>query len=292
MSHTTWESYEVNTTYEPFSKEPEYLEANRAFLEGLDLPVGGRLLDLACGTGLMMALTLEAREGLHAVGLDISHESLLLAREELTGLGLMRGPESQAAGLVQASADRLPLGGNWFDLVLMGNAIHMVSDRNTLLSEVRRVLRPGGLFAFNTSFWAGTMVPGTEVFYQEWVKQALTEVQTRDRWLRAQGLPGIRRVRGTVAPAFSSRWPTRQEWAESLGSHGFTLAGVSERTVVMTQHSMETIGAYAGMAEVLLSGFPVSEASRGLQAAAGPALAAVGMTTVKRLWLEIAARAR
>ncbi len=292
MTGTAWESYEVNTTYEPFSKEPEYIEANRVFVAGLDLPASGLLLDLACGTGLMARLGLEARPRLSVLGLDLAHESLLIARQELGALGLAGREGGPVAGLVRASADRLPLVPGRFDAVLMGNAIHMVPGRDALLSEIRRVLRSGGLFAFNSSFWAGTMVPGTEVFYREWVKQALASVQERDRRLRGQGLPGIRRRRGTAAPAFSTRWPTREEWTDALRSHGLELETMGERAVVMTQHSMETIGAYAGLAEALLSGYPVAESSRGLQATAGTALAEVGMSTVPRLWLEVVARKR
>ena len=55
----------------------------------------------------------------------------------------------------------------------------------------------------------------------------------------------------------------------------------------MNQRCFETIGAYAGLASVLFSGYPVHLASEALQETAGPALAAVGMVEVPRLWLEV-----
>jgi hypothetical protein len=38
-----------NVSYEPFSREPEYIEVNRLFIENLHLPIDARVLDVACG---------------------------------------------------------------------------------------------------------------------------------------------------------------------------------------------------------------------------------------------------
>jgi len=230
----------------------------------------------------MTRLALEAQADLRVTGLDRSWESLAIARQHLAELGV--------GALVQGSADALPFRDAAFEAVVMGNAIHMLPDRDALLREVRRVLAPGGLFAFNGSFYAGTFAPGTESFYLEWIKQALVKVVETDRVRRAAGQPGIPRRRGTVALAFSSRWPSPGEWEQLLVDHGFALVSRNERTVVMTRHSLETIGAYAGFAEVLLSGYPPIEASRALQATAGNALRTMAMESVPRFWLEIVAR--
>ena len=53
---------------------------------------------------------------------------------------------------------------------------------------------------------------------------------------------------------------------------------------------LETVGAYGGLASVLLSGYPVELASEALSASAGPAFAALNLTDVRRLWLEVVAR--
>jgi ubiquinone/menaquinone biosynthesis C-methylase UbiE len=175
------------------------------------------------------------------------------------------------------------------DAVIMGNSIHLLPDFHQLLGEIRRVLFPDSVFAFNSSFYAGTMPAGTEGFNHEWIKQAAAYIMRKDLELRKQGKPGIKRKRGTVSSAFSKRWPTIDEWHEILEEHGFEIQSVHERTVMMTQHSFETIGAYGGFAEVILSGYPVAEASEALQATVAPALAAVDMLTVPRKWLEIVA---
>jgi hypothetical protein len=58
---------------------------------------------------------------------------------------------------------------------------------------------------------------------------------------------------------------------------------------MMNQRCFETIGAYAGLASVLFSGYPVELASEALQVMAGPALKAVGVEAVPRLYLEMTA---
>ena len=100
----------------------------------------------------------------------------------------------------------------------------------------------------------------------------------------------IRRRRGSVSPAFTKSWPAPSEWRQRLGDHGLETVRTFERTVRLTQYSFETIGAYAGFASVILSGYPVDIASEALQATAGPTLEAAGIQEVPRLWLEVTAR--
>jgi len=71
----------VITSYEPFSQQPEYIEANREFLQSLPLDSVRQVLDLACGTGTLSELLLELQPLVGIVGLDISKESLEIARE-------------------------------------------------------------------------------------------------------------------------------------------------------------------------------------------------------------------
>jgi SAM-dependent methyltransferase len=190
---------------------------------------------------------------------------------------------------LQGTADCLPLLDQSVDAVLMGNSIHNLPDQDRLLHEIHRVLKPGGLFAFNTSFFAGTFPPGTENLYHEWLKLALGYIQVKDEELRRQGLGGIRRKRGTSHQAFSKKWPSPEDFTQLLLRNSFEVKWFCHRTIMMNQRSLETVGAYAGLACVLLSGYPVPLACEALEAAAGPAFAALGLTEVRRLWLEMVA---
>ncbi len=286
----------VNTSYEAHSAEPEYIETNRGLIRSLDLSGVERLLDLACGTGLLSDLVLEVRPGIQIFALDLAREQLELTEDRFRGKGLYtgNGVSGRERGLpsfllTEGSADVLPFSDGTMDAVLMGNSIHNLPDRDRLLAEILRVLRPGGLFAFNSAFYAGTYVPGTEKFHQAWVKEALLYVMNHDRELRARGLPGLKRKRGTVSRASARPWLHPREWKEILENNGFEVTRVHEREVQMTRRSYETVGSYAGFASVVLAGYPVELACQALQAAVPIALSQTGFTTVPARWLEMAA---
>lgn len=278
----------TNTSYEPFSRQPEYIEVNRGFIRSLPLQPNDRVLDLACGTGTLGDLVWELGAGGDIIGLDLDRHSLGLAREQFN-----RWKPLERRGeflFLEGTADCLPLKGQSVEVVLMGNSIHNLPDQGKLLREIHRVLKPDGLFAFNTSFFAGTFPPGTEVLYHEWLKLALGYIQAKDTELRNQGLPGIKRKRGTSHPAFSKKWPTPEEFSQLLLQHSFDVKWFCYRTVRLNQESLETVGAYGGLASVLLSGYPVELASEALSTAAAPAFAALNLTDVRRLWLEVVAQ--
>lgn len=292
----------IDTSYEPFSQEPEYIEVNRLFVESLGLGAPERILDLACGTGALTELLLEQigrGAPVRVLGLDLSARSLQLAREHLLRLGLTGPPQpatSAASGpavfLAQASAECLPVADHSLDVVVVGNAIQLFGDKERAVREVRRVLRRGGTFAFNTSFYAGTYAPGTERFYLRWVEEAVGYVARRDAELRRRGLPGVPRKKGTARPAFSQPWLSREEYERLLEENGFEVRSVTERTVMLTRSSFEAIGSFAGLACVLLSGYPVGLACEALKASAGPALEAVNAEAVPRYWIEFSAARR
>jgi len=94
-----------------------------------------RILDLGCGSG-RNAVPLE-NAGYEVHGIDSAPESIDICRQ------FVRAPERFRV----ASAAALPHPGEHFDAVLDVGCLHMLPDRvsrATVLSEVRRVLKPGG----------------------------------------------------------------------------------------------------------------------------------------------------
>jgi ubiquinone/menaquinone biosynthesis C-methylase UbiE len=290
-----------NASYEPFSREPEYVEVNRLFIESLGLSTGLRVLDLACGTGTLTAIILTelhakflamgghdhlAERQISVIGVDICPEALKLADRYLADID---APGRKAVVWLEAAAEWLPVAPASVDAVIIGNAIQLFENKEAVLRELSRVLVGGGLLAFNTSFYAGTFAPGTEKFYLRWVQEAVKYIQEKDMKQRRQGLGGIPRIRGLAKPAFSNPWLSRFEYERLLVRNQFAVNKVNERTITLTRHGFETIGSYAGLATVLLSGYPVELACEALGRSAGVALSALGVERIPRYWIEFIA---
>jgi SAM-dependent methyltransferase len=99
-----------------------------------------RLVDVGCGTGRFAAFA-KARRGGRVWGVDPSPEMLRRARARRDACGI---------GWKQASAERLPFTGGWFDAAHMHLVVHTLPDRPTALAEIARVLAPGGRIAIAT----------------------------------------------------------------------------------------------------------------------------------------------
>jgi ubiquinone/menaquinone biosynthesis C-methylase UbiE len=97
------------------------------------------VLDLCCGHGAMTAELI--RCGARVTGLDFSPEGLSRAR--------LQAPD---ASFVEGDAQSMEFEDDSFDVVLCNLGLLHVPDRQKALSEVRRVLRPDGLFG--NSSWA------------------------------------------------------------------------------------------------------------------------------------------
>jgi ubiquinone/menaquinone biosynthesis C-methylase UbiE len=94
------------------------------------------LLDLGTGTGRMLELFgPEIERGL---GLDLSLDMLLLARDRLERAGLKN------CSVRQGDIYDLPLTNDSFDVVILHQVLHFLDDGARAIHEAARVLRPGG----------------------------------------------------------------------------------------------------------------------------------------------------
>jgi predicted TPR repeat methyltransferase len=103
-----------------------------------------RAIDLGCGTGL--AASAFAKEVDHFIGIDLSPKMLDQAR----AIGLYESLE--AADMVEALRDKPEASA---ELVLAADAFVYVSELFPVLSELKRVLSPGGLIAFTLETHSG-----------------------------------------------------------------------------------------------------------------------------------------
>jgi demethylmenaquinone methyltransferase/2-methoxy-6-polyprenyl-1,4-benzoquinol methylase len=99
------------------------------------LPPGGRVLDVATGTGLVAAELLG--RGFEVTGVDQSAEMLAVARRRF----------GDTVELIEAAADALPFADGSFDHLTFTYLLRYVDDPQTTLAELARVVRPGGTVA-------------------------------------------------------------------------------------------------------------------------------------------------
>ena len=113
--------------------------AQSLLLSTANLKPGERVLDVACGTGLITfrASALVGDAG-SILGTDISDQ--MIARS--TALAAQRGARN--ASFAQMDAESLSLPDRSFDAALCGLGIMYLPDPERCLMELRRVLRPGG----------------------------------------------------------------------------------------------------------------------------------------------------
>ena len=121
----------------PEGLEPADFQRRRTFLLGAVHP-GERALDLGCGAGEFTAAL--AKAGVEAIGADVAEAALNRARERHRGLHFVHVPFDGA----------LPFEDCSFELVWAGEVIEHVADTAQWLSEVRRVLAPGGRLLVTT----------------------------------------------------------------------------------------------------------------------------------------------
>jgi demethylmenaquinone methyltransferase / 2-methoxy-6-polyprenyl-1,4-benzoquinol methylase len=117
----------------------------RQMVDGLAVEPGELALDVAAGTGSITRALVAA--GASVVSLDQS--AAMLTRAARRG-----------AAAVRAGAERLPFEQNSFDLVTFGYLLRYVDDLPAAMTELARVLRPGGRlgmleFGRPTGIWSG-----------------------------------------------------------------------------------------------------------------------------------------
>ena len=98
-----------------------------------DLPAT-RVLDIACGTGLLLKNLAERDDHPALIGIDRVPAMLDAAKENI----------GQAATLLEGEAENLPFDDARFDLITSTNALHYFPDATAALQEMRRVISPGG----------------------------------------------------------------------------------------------------------------------------------------------------
>lgn len=120
----------------PVSPKPWHLQGLKLLYCLEDLaPVRGRVLDAGCGGGNMARAIKQARPDLDVKGVDLSRAGVENARRHAGGVDFEVG-----------DVERLRYPDRSFDAVVMFDVLEHLERPQRALSEVARVLKPGGVF--------------------------------------------------------------------------------------------------------------------------------------------------
>src|SRR6516162_6438282 len=149
-----------------------------------ELKEGETVLDLGSGGGIDVLLSAR-RVGPSgkAYGLDMTDDMLALARENQRKAG------AENVEFLKGEIENIPLPDNAVDVIISNCVINLSADKDRVLREAFRVLKPGGRFAVSDIVVRGEMPPEIRRRLEVWagcIAGALEEAEYRTK-LQAAG---------------------------------------------------------------------------------------------------------
>ncbi len=168
-----------------YEQQPFFQEENRRRVRGLLQELarstcGERLLDVGCGTGLILDLAHDLFEELD--GIDITPEMLERVK-----------PRSNVKTQL-ATAESLPFPDATFDAITAYSVLHHIEDLGQVFREVRRALKPGGFFYADESpsqyYLESLFALAPESSVSELVREQRNRITTdAAEYMRLYGIP-------------------------------------------------------------------------------------------------------
>ena len=268
------ESDEERFSFTPFTQHPFFTYVNRWILERVICPGRQVIVDLGCGPGAVTKLILERVNGQQppprVIGVDPSPSALEKARAAIS---------SRVAEFVQGSAEWLSKLVKSADAVVFLNAIHLVQDKPSVLAEIRRVLKPGGVLAFNSTFFAGAYVEGTSGFWRRWIVRSVQALREKGLDVQHNG------------HAAAMEWMSADQYAAACEAARLKPTTVELLRVDMTRQALIDIGHFSLFIEGALPGVPLEEGARALEIGLERTMDELKVESVPRNWLEVVAEA-
>jgi len=261
-------------SFTPFTRHPFFTYVNRWILDRVISPGRQVIVDLGCGPGAVTELILERARGQqpppHVIGVDPSPSALEKARAAIS---------SKFAEFVQGSAEWLSKLVKSADAVVFLNAIHLMPDKAQVLKEIRRVLKPGGVLAFNSTFFNGAYVEGTSGFWRRWIVRSVQALREKGIEIKHTG------------HAAAMEWFSADQYRDALQAASFRPTTVELLRVEMTAEALADIGRFSLFIEGALPGAPLEEGSEALQTGLARTMEELKVDSVPRHWLEVVAEA-
>ena len=177
-------------------------------VDALELKAGATVLDLCTGTADLAVATVRRVPGATVLGVDFSREMLRLGLTKIVTLGL-----SPRIRLVRGDAARIPAQDGSCDGATVAFGIRNVADPAGALTELARVLRPGGRLAILE--FGQPRIPGIRTMYAWYFKYLLPLVGR---------MVSKHQSAYSYLPASVGTFPPPHEFLQMCESSGFTRA--------------------------------------------------------------------
>ncbi|HMP89800.1 MAG TPA: ubiquinone/menaquinone biosynthesis methyltransferase [Kiritimatiellia bacterium] len=128
--------YDLITRLLSFGRDPAWKKAMLSGLPPVDPDV---CVDIACGTGDIVAALHKKYPYARIIGIDLTPAMIKLASDRIGGVGV---------GFEVGDMSKLRLENNSVDVITGGYALRNAPDLQVVLQELYRVLKPGGIAAF------------------------------------------------------------------------------------------------------------------------------------------------
>lgn len=259
-------------SFAKFAAHPFFKEVNAWLVARAGIQPGTDVVDLGCGPGAVTELILQ-RMGWPPLGrvfaVDPSASALVQAAQRL---------QSAVVRFVQGTAERITSLVPPVDTVVFCNAIHLVPDKAQVIAGISNILRPGGILAFNTTFFDGAYPGDTYRFYKLWVLRAM-------RWLQERGHVVARGVKATAM-----QWLSPEDYRRLLLATGFGETEMEFQEKRLPVEAWEDISEFSMFIEGALPGIPLEVGAEALKVGVRQAFQELHLEAVPRIWLQTIAR--
>jgi demethylmenaquinone methyltransferase / 2-methoxy-6-polyprenyl-1,4-benzoquinol methylase len=178
---------------------------NRA-IDALGLTDRARVLDVCTGTGDLALAAVNRRPGASVVGVDFAVEMLRLGLVKVRAASL-----GNRIRLVRGDAARIPVGDATCDAATIGFGIRNVAEPERALTEIARILKPGGRLAILE--FGQPRIPGIRTLYAWYFRYMLPLVGR---------LISKHQSAYSYLPASVGTFPPPAEFVKILAATGFS----------------------------------------------------------------------
>ena len=269
---------DANFGFSKFSDNDFYSNVNKDLIDSLDIKSDLKIVDLGCGSGGISKIIIENLNRINSVNssiiaVDFSEISLKEAKANLKFVSdsMITFVQSRYEEFSSKIKDKV-------DLVVLCNAIHYLDDKELVIKDVMKILKPGGRFAFNSSFFNGAHPEHTLGFYRKWMFKAMRILSKEYN------------TRPVKADKIESRVQLNpDQYKEVLENCGMQITSTKLREVDVPIDGWLDISGFKDFIEGVMPGVSLDIASQSLQKAVRDTFKEMKLNFVQRNWMEIVA---